>query len=286
MQPARIGDQDDALLRIQNDLLALALHDFRQQAHARLAYQVQVTRFELQFEMAGFNAGKIEQVVDQVQEMAAALQDNVDCTLLALVDIAVDAGIQRLAQSEHGSQGSPQLVTHGCQELVFVVSQLLQAQICLHQVLGAFCHTLLERRKHGDAIQRAGRHVAKRGQEAHVALAQHLGAANRQHAHGRIAAQQGDAGSRNSMLHEFGAHDEGPAANIVADIGLARRQHETRNSLVDRLDVAQSPAAHSPQPRSTHSMPASRSARGNCCRVRIKGLAHRRQYDLFRLASW
>ena len=163
-----------------------------------------------------------------------------------------------------------------------MMCQLLQAQIGLHEVLGALCHALLERREHGDAIQCAGRHVAQRCQEPHVALAQRFGAANCQHPYRRIAAQEGNTGRRHGTLYELSAHNQRAAANIVTDIWLARRQYETGNSLVDPLHV---PGRRRPlsAAKINTQQPAFEVGTGNCRRIRLKRLAHCRQYDLLGL---
>ena len=76
---------------------------------------------ERQGELAGFDLGKIEHVVDQAQEMLAVLLDALQDLLGLVREHAVEAVDEQLGKAQHGVQGRTQLVAHVGEKLRLVL---------------------------------------------------------------------------------------------------------------------------------------------------------------------
>ena len=81
---------------------------------------------EVQLHLSRLDLRQVEDVVDQEQQVAAGLEDVLDVTELALVQLAEQLLLQELGEADDGVQRRPQLVRHVGEELRLVPADGLE----------------------------------------------------------------------------------------------------------------------------------------------------------------
>ncbi len=83
-------------------------------------------RIDRQRQLAGLDLGEVEHVVDQAEQMAAALIDALVDIFNLLRQLAVDVHQQHARVAQHGIHRRSQLMAHARQELRLVLARQLQ----------------------------------------------------------------------------------------------------------------------------------------------------------------
>ena len=138
-QAARVADDPARHIRrgVEDQLQAFFLCAQRDQVGQAVQNVIQVEVNRLDLQLAGFNLGKIEDIVDDLQQRLAGGGDAPHVIALFFIQVGLQ---HQVRQPQHAAHGGADLVAHDGQEITLGAVGIIGLIAGLFQLGGAFLH--------------------------------------------------------------------------------------------------------------------------------------------------